>query len=109
MMMLMNASSPFGTLRWWLVNFGSGRETAIVLTTAAYLTVYAVTRVGLIYAILGVWGRQTGVSALQAFGSLRWQCKLGTGTMGAVNIAWLAMGVSNFVRRSLNVIVKPGG
>ncbi|MCJ1435897.1 hypothetical protein MMC27_005273 [Xylographa pallens] len=109
MMMLMNASSPFGTLRWWLINFRSGRETAIALATAAYLAVYAVARLGLVYAILAVWGRQTGVSALEAFGGLRWQCKTGTGTMGAVNIAWLVMGVSNFVCRSLNFNVKPGG
>ncbi|MCJ1395100.1 hypothetical protein MMC18_007981 [Xylographa bjoerkii] len=109
MMMLMNASSPFGTLRWWLVNFRSGRNTAITCATAAYLTVYAAARVGLVYAILGVWGRQTGVGALQAFGGLRWQCKLGTGTMAAVNIAWLITGVSNFLRRNFDFRVKKGG
>ncbi|MCJ1320283.1 hypothetical protein MMC15_005621 [Xylographa vitiligo] len=103
MMMLMNASSPFGTLRWWLVNFRGERKTAIAFATAAYLTIYAAARVGLVYAILRVWGRQTGVGALQAFGGLRWQCKLGTGTMGAVNTAWLVMGVSNFLRRSLQL------
>ncbi|MCJ1380814.1 hypothetical protein MMC17_003923 [Xylographa soralifera] len=108
MMMLMNASSPFGTLRWWLVNFRSERRTAIAFATATYLAVYAAARVGLVYAILRVWGRQTGVGALQAFGGLRWQCKLGTGTMWAVNTAWLIMGVSNFMRRSLDFNVKPG-
>ncbi|MCJ1284955.1 hypothetical protein MMC26_004292 [Xylographa opegraphella] len=109
MMMLMNASSPFGTLRWWLVNFRSDRKTAIAFATGAYLTVYAAARVGLVYAILGVWGRQTGVGALQAFRGLRWQCILGTGTIGSVNIAWLVMGVSNFLRRSLRLNGKPGG
>ncbi|MCJ1290018.1 hypothetical protein MMC34_001553 [Xylographa carneopallida] len=106
LMMLMNASSPFGTVRWWLLNFRSERTTAIAFATAAYLTIYAAARVGLVYAILRVWGRQTGVGALQAFGGLRWQCKLGTGTMGFVNVAWLVMGVSNFLRRTLHSNAK---
>ncbi|MCJ1404891.1 hypothetical protein MMC11_008117 [Xylographa trunciseda] len=106
MMMLMNASSPFGTLRWWLVNFRSEKKTAIAFATAAYLTVYAAARVGLVYAILRIWGRQTGVGALQTFGGLRWQCKLGTGTMATVNMAWLVMGVSNFLRRNLGFSSK---
>ncbi|MCJ1413083.1 hypothetical protein MMC19_007185 [Ptychographa xylographoides] len=101
MMMLMNASSPFGTLRWWLLNFRPNRKYGIVGATVAYLSVYAVARVGLVYMILRVWGTQRGVSALKAFAGLRWQCKLGTGSIAVVNTAWLIMGVSRFLRRSL--------
>ncbi|MCJ1478770.1 hypothetical protein MMC13_007454 [Lambiella insularis] len=109
MMMLMNASSPFGTLRWWLINFDGSKKGRIAFATTAYLSAYALARVALVYVILNVWGRQTGVSALHAFRGLRWQCKLGTGTMGAVNTIWLIMGVASFVRRSrASDLVKKG-
>ena len=45
MMMLMNASSPCGTLRWFLVNFKSDARRMIVLTTVAYLVIYGMYRV----------------------------------------------------------------
>lgn len=99
MMMLMNASSPFGTLRWFLVNFRPDARWGILLTTVAYLVMFGLCRVYLVYYILATFGAQKGRGALEAFVRLKWHCQLGTGAMGVVNTAWLVMGVSNFARR----------
>ena len=101
MMMLMNASSPFGTLRWFLVNFKPDARRMIMITTVAYLTTYGLCRVYLVYYILNVFGAQKGRSALEAFVKLKWHCQLGTGVMAVTNTAWFIMGVSNFVKRCL--------
>ena len=63
MLMLMNASSPFGTVRWWVVNFytGKNRRRVIALATLAYLCAFGVCRVGVIWWVLRVFGRQRDV------------------------------------------------
>jgi hypothetical protein len=99
MMMLMNASSPFGTLRWFLVNFRPDARWGIIFTTLAYLVTFGVCRVYLVYYILASFGAQKGRSALEAFVRLKWHCQLGTGAMGIVNSAWFVIGVSKFTRR----------
>lgn len=103
MMFLMNASSPIGTVRWYLVNFRPAYRRAIMASTVAYLAMYGICRVYLIHYILGMFGAQQGHSALQAFARLRVPCKIGTGTMGAVNMAWLIVGISRFLTRDLGV------
>ena len=102
MMMLMNASSPYGTLRWFLVNFKPDERRMIITTTVAYLAIYGLCRVYLVYYILNVFGAQKGRNALEAFVKLKWHCQLGTGAMAVVNTAWFIMGVSNFAKRYLS-------
>ncbi|KAJ9659419.1 hypothetical protein H2198_003148 [Neophaeococcomyces mojaviensis] len=101
MMMLMNASSPCGTLRWFLVNFKPDARRAIMITTAVYLKIYGLCRVYLIYYILHAFGAQKGRNAFEAFVKLKWHCQFGVGAMAFVNTAWFVMGVSNFVKRYL--------
>jgi TLC domain len=101
MMFLMNASSPIGTVRWYLVNFRPGYHRAIMAATVAYLAMYGVSRVYLIYYILQIFGAQRGHSAMQAFARLRTPCQLGTGAIGVVNSTWLIMGISRFLTRDL--------
>jgi len=102
MMMLMNASSPCGTLRWFLVNFKPDARRAIMITTMAYLNIYGLCRVYLVYYILDVFGAQKGRNAFDAFTKLKWHCQVGMGAMGVVNTAWFLMGVSNFAKRYFN-------
>lgn len=104
MMMLMNASSPFGTLRWFLVNFKPDARRTIMVITAAYLGIYGLCRVYLVYYILNVFGAQKGRDALETFAKLKWHCQLGTGAMAVVNTAWFIMGVSNFAKRYLTCV-----
>jgi hypothetical protein len=101
MMFLMNASSPVGTIRWFLVNFRPDYRRAIMAATVAYLATYGLCRVYLIYYILRIVGAQRGHSAIQAFTRLRTPCKLGTGAIGVVNSAWLITGISRFLTRDL--------
>lgn len=101
MMMLMNASSPCGTLRWFLVNFKPDARRLIAITTVAYLTLYGLCRVYLVHYILNVFGAQKGRNAFEAFVKLKWHCQFGVGAMAVVNIAWLVMGISNFANRYL--------
>ena len=104
MMMLMNASSPIGAYRWFLVNFRPSYRRAIATATFMYLAMYGVCRVYLIYYILRVFGAQRGGSAIDAFSTLRIPCKLGTGTMALVNSAWLVMGISKLLTRELGTV-----
>lgn len=99
MMMLMNASSPFGTARWFLVKFRPGAMWGIMLVTVGYLAVFGLCRVYMVYYILKTFGRQKGRGALEAFVRLKWHCQLGTGAMGVVNMGWFVVGVARFVRR----------
>ena len=101
MLMLMNASSPVQTVRWYLVNFRPQQRVAIALATVSYLMTYATCRVYLVYYVLKLFGAQRGHSALQTFVRLKWQCQLGSGGMALVNSLWLANGVVSFVRRNL--------
>jgi hypothetical protein len=103
MMFLMNASSPIGSLRWYLVNFRPAYQQAIMAATVAYLGMYGLCRVYLIYYILRIFGAQRGHSAMQAFARLRIPCKLGTGTMWLVNSTWLIMGISRLLTRGLGL------
>jgi len=101
MMMLMNASSPWGTLRSFLVTFKPDARRAIMITTVVYLTIFGTCRVYLVYYILNVFGAQKGRNAFEAFVKLRWHCQFGTGAIAVVNTAWLILGVSNFAKRYL--------
>ena len=98
---LMNASSVPGTLRWFLVNFAPGRTRSIRAVTAVYLASYGVARVGLLWWVLRVFGRERGVGVVEAWGRLRWQCRMGMGMMGAVNAGWWVSGVVRFVGREI--------
>ena len=60
-----------GTLPRYLVNFRPGYKQAIMAATVAYLGMYGLCRVYLIYYILRIFGAQQGRSALQAFARLR--------------------------------------
>lgn len=120
--LLMNASSPLGTVRWFLLNFriseASSNErclsepsrkditSALRLTTCAYLVVFAICRLGVFYMIMKTWGDMQGISPFKAWRQLRWQCKLGFSTMVVVNTLWWINGTSKFLRRELKEIWK---
>ncbi len=101
-MLLMNASSPFGTLRWLLINFRPDMKRAIKFVTVAYLIAFGVFRVGLIYYILHIFGKQLGISAWDAFRRLRIPCKLGMSGLGLANTAWFFNAVRSFAIRELS-------
>ena len=97
---LLNASSIPGTARWFLRNFQPHRKRLIEAMTMIYLASFAVCRVYLIYWILEVFAKQQAIPTWTAMMRLRGSCMIGTGTIAAVNTAWLAMGVRNLVRQS---------
>jgi hypothetical protein len=101
-MLLMNASSPFGTLRWFLINFRPDLKDAIRVLTIAYLLAFAIFRVGLVYYIFSNFGRQMDISAVEAFRRLRLPCKVGMSTLGLVNTAWLVNAARSFLVRELS-------
>lgn len=115
--LLMNASSPLGTVRWFLLNFrvreGSVNEQdvsetgrkdiafALRLTTFAYLVVFVICRLGVFYMIMKIWGDMQGISVFKAWYQLRWQCKVGFTAMVVVNTLWWINGTFKFLRREL--------
>jgi hypothetical protein len=101
MLMLMNASTPVGTGNWFVTNFCPGWKRVVRVLSAAYLVVYAVVRVGILWWVLGVFGAQMGLTAWRAYAGLRVPCMLGTTAMGMANALWLAMGLRTWARRYL--------
>ena len=106
-MLLMNASSPFGTMRWFLINFRPDLRSSTKALTVAYVVAFGTFRVGLIYYILRIFGQQMGISALEAYQSLRMPCKIGTSSLALVNTAWFINAVRSFVVRELATRRKP--
>lgn len=101
-MLLMNASSIFGTLRWFLINLRPDHKAALRAATVAYLAAFATLRVFLLFYILATFGKQMDISALEAFRKLRLPCKLGMSSLGLMNTAWLINAVRSFVLRELS-------
>ena len=100
---LMNASSIFGTARWFLINFCPYRKRLILMLSVVYLATFATCRIYIFYWILNVFGKQLGISTWAAVARLRVPCKIGTCTLVLINTVWLAIGVkkmaSNIVSR----------
>ena len=99
---LMNASSIFGTLRWFLINFSPKSRQLILLLTVMYLATFAVCRVYLVVWIIQVYGRQRGLPVWTAIIGLPPPCKMGTTTIFAVNSIWLLMGIKNLTFRVMS-------
>jgi hypothetical protein len=115
--LLMNASSPFGTLRWFLLNFTAGENSgensqratpppkrdrnavlALRFATCAYLLVFAICRIGLFYMIMKIWADMLGESVFRAWWELRWQCNMGFTAMVIINTLWWINGTIKFLR-----------
>lgn len=91
--------TPFGTLHWFLVNFRPTWRYTIFINNLAYLALYALGRVYLLYYILDVFGARSGHSAVRAFLALPRPCRLGTSVVGTSNAIWFLMGVWKFMKR----------
>ncbi|KAK7892670.1 hypothetical protein LTR67_006906 [Exophiala xenobiotica] len=122
--LLMNASSPLGSLRWFLLNFtaasgSSGkaqqtprperdRHAAIALraATCAYLLVFAICRIGLFYMIMKIWADMQGEGVFRAWWELRWQCNVGFTAMVIINTLWWINGTVKFLRREIRAVGK---
>lgn len=99
---LMNASSIFGTVRWFLINFRPSRGRLIAITTAMYFASFAIFRVYVVLWVVWVYGKQCGYSTWTAVKVLRLPCKVGTGTMLLVNSLWLIDGIRKLTRRTMS-------
>ncbi|KAK5196615.1 hypothetical protein LTR96_004240 [Exophiala xenobiotica] len=123
--LLMNASSPFGTLRWFLLNFTAGENSgensqramippkrdrnaviALRLATCAYLLVFAICRIGLFYMIMKIWADMQGENVFRAWWELRWQCNVGFTAMVIINTLWWINGTMKFLRREIRAVGK---
>ncbi|KEF51542.1 uncharacterized protein A1O9_12459, partial [Exophiala aquamarina CBS 119918] len=98
-MLLMNASSPFGTLRWFLINFRPQKTRIIRVLSVAYMVTFAIFRVYLLYSIISTFGKQTNVSTWEVFRKLRLPCKLGMSCLALVNTGWLLKVACSFMLR----------
>ena len=93
-------STPILNLRWYLVHLQPHRRKAIALVNTAYLCMFAVCRIYLIYYILEVYGSYTRESAFQTFRKrLLLPCQVGTGLIAITNVTWWVMGVRNLLVR----------
>lgn len=101
MLMMMNASTPVGTLHWYLYNFRRSWRLTILAVNTTYLATYGLCRVYLVYWILHVFGFHTGHSAIETFRRLRLPCQMGTSAIGITNTIWLILSLRQFKRRYL--------
>ena len=91
--LLMNSSTPFLNLRWWLRTYHANRKVLCLASDLAFVAAFYVARVGLIGWILKDYGKYHGSdNALVTFrDGLRLPCQLGTGALWAANTSWWAM------------------
>ena len=105
LLMLQNASSPFGTVRWWLsvtVPSAQQKQMSILLADVCYIAAYALCRVWLLYWVVARFANmQPGRGVLEGFWSLKWHCQMGMLGMGFVNVRWLVKIVKRAAREAL--------
>jgi hypothetical protein len=108
MFLLMNSSTPLLNLRWYLRKFRSDMKRAIFGVDVAFAAAFFASRVYLIWAILGYYGKYHGKyhgkSPPQAYWRLRTPCKLGTGALLVANVAWWSELMRSIITRAQNVI-----
>ncbi|KAJ9496210.1 hypothetical protein H2202_008168 [Exophiala xenobiotica] len=122
--LLMNASSPLGSLRWFLLNFTAAKGSsakaqqtsrserdrhaviALRAATCAYLLVFAICRIGLFYMIMKIWADMKGENVFRTWWELRWQCNVGFTAMVIINTLWWINGTVKFLRREIRGVGK---
>ena len=101
MFLLMNSSTPFLNLRWYLRTFAPQKRARILMADEAFVASFFMARVWLIWKILAVYGAHHGWNALEAYtGGLRTPCKIGTGALWSANVGWWTILVMNTFGRA---------
>lgn len=92
--------TPLLNLRWYLINFQPGRRRALEAVNAAFLVVFPVCRIYLIYYVVRLYGSYYGESAVQTFRKrLMLPCQLGTGSLALMNTFWWLTAARRTARR----------
>jgi hypothetical protein len=104
MFLLMNSSTPLLNLRWYLRKYRSDMKCAIFGVDCAFAAAFFASRVYLVWAILGYYGKHHGKTPLQAYWRLRVPCKVGTGALWMTMTAWWCELMRSIVTRAQNVI-----
>ena len=98
--LLMNASTPFLNLRWFLRQYRGQRKELILSADVIFAIAFFWARVSLVWSILAEYGQFHGWSAWEAYQrGLMLPCKLGTGALVLANSGWWIVMVRNLVRR----------
>ena len=98
--LLMNASTPFLNLRWFLRQYAGQRKVLISGADVVFAIAFFWARVALVWSILAEYGQFHGWSAWEAYQrGLMLPCRLGTGALVLANLGWWIVMVRNLVRR----------
>lgn len=96
--LLMNASTPILHARtWFRRKYGKRSETLEV----CFILLFAISRFGLVYWVIGKYAQYHSLSFRTAFGSLYLVCRTGTLTLVGFNAIWWLFLVKNFVKRAI--------
>ena len=93
-------------MHWLLVNNRPLWRRTILLLNCAYLLVYGIFRIGVVYWVLAVFGAQTEKSAEKAFMDLCTTCHLSMTTIGIANSQWFIFSLRKFGRWYLGQDVR---
>lgn len=99
--LLMNASTPFLNLRWYLRNYSPEWRMTRLLADWAFAASFFAARVGLVWKILADYGSWHGWRAWETYSNaLRLPCQMGTGALFLANAGWWGVMVVNLVGKS---------
>ena len=98
---LMNASTPFLHLRWFIRNILAKRGTVLLAGDVLFAAAFCVARIGLVWKILGDYGAWHGWGVWETFcKGLRTPCQMGTGALLVANAGWWVSMVWTLVKRN---------
>ncbi|KAI4170245.1 MAG: hypothetical protein LQ343_005128 [Gyalolechia ehrenbergii] len=99
--LLMNGSTPFLNLRWWLRTYHPSSTVLCLGSDLVFIAAFYMARVWLIWWIIRGYGRSHGYDSVWEvfFRKMRLPCEVGTGALWIANTAWWALLVKSVFKR----------
>ncbi|KAL8726433.1 MAG: hypothetical protein Q9166_006711 [cf. Caloplaca sp. 2 TL-2023] len=99
--LLMNSSTPFLNMRWWLRTYHPGSTILCLGSDLAFIAAFYVARIWLVGWIIREYGKSHGYdSAWKVYmEGMRVPCQMGTGALWVANTAWWVLLVTSVVKR----------
>ena len=103
-MLLMNGSTPFLNLRWWIRTYHPRSQALCLISDVTLAATFYVARVWLIERILRSYGKLHGRNSAWTvyWECLRTPCQLGTGALYLANLGWWSLLVFKMAKMWLN-------
>ncbi|KAL8833656.1 MAG: hypothetical protein Q9170_004142 [Blastenia crenularia] len=108
--LLMNGSTPFLNLRWWLRTYHPGSAMLCLASDLAFIAAFYVARIWLVGWIIRGYGKSHGYGNTWEvlFARMRLPCQVGTGALWIANTAWWLLLVRSVIKRLFKELALAG-